>query len=204
MENVNPPSSEAKEDLEPQEPAPAEPSTAPSEPPAEPAPAAQPSTDPLEALSREELLDKAKGYRAAYNRVKPPKEEPQAPAPRQETPYLTKEDFYKSNEKKALNLAGQTDDDISEDIKSNWSNIVPFYTPRRGRETPEDILEDMKDAHAVWSRNNKPAKPADDPSAPLTASPKVRSEGGATPPPAKGKKFLGKSNSITDWYGKKE
>ena len=33
----------------------------------------------------------------------------------------------------------------------NWDKARQFYTPRRGKDTPEDIFEDIKDAYAVFN-----------------------------------------------------
>ncbi len=117
--------------------------------------------DPLDKIEDvAELRAKAKGYRAAFHRSKGKKEEPvekkepvvQAPV----SDFMTKADFQKANQKKAIRLATEvssTDSEevkkMKEDILENFEHVKTFYTPRRGKDTPEDIYEDLKDAHTL-------------------------------------------------------
>jgi hypothetical protein len=113
--------------------------------------------DPLDAISDVEALrSEAKKYRGIATR------KGKSPVPHQEsteTPYLTKKDFYLSNEKKAINEVKAQD----KDIEANFDAIKSFYVPRRGKDTPEDIREDLKDAFILWKARQAPT--ANDPSA---------------------------------------
>lgn len=109
------------------------------------------SGDPLDKLSHEDLLGEAKKIRAINNRkdksdkVEIEVEKVEKPKST-ETLYMTKKDFELSNEKKAIRIAKESSEEISE----NFGEISKFYTIRAGRETPEDIFEDIKDAHTLW------------------------------------------------------
>ena len=100
--------------------------------------------DPLDELQDIEVVRaEAKKYRSIAQRLekKPPAEAKPVVKPEDTSQFLTKADFFKSNERKAIR-------EITADaeIKANWNEIIPFYTPRRGKETPEDIKEDILDA----------------------------------------------------------
>lgn len=123
-------------------------------------------SDPLDNIEDvDEMRKEAKKLRAIANRK--PKEEPEAPKeqPKEETPkeepkedYLKKSDFQLTNQKKAIRLATTSSENDSEkvqeqraDVLDNWEEVRKFYTPRRGKDTPEDILEDIKDAYSVFN-----------------------------------------------------
>ena len=126
-------------------------------------------SDPLDGITDvEELRKRAKGFRSERNRLK----EPEAPKP--ETPkeppkvepeseFLSKKDFYKSNERKAITELTKGLEADSDEVKShkayiteNWDKISTLYTPRMGKDTPEDILEDLSDAVTLYISKNQP------------------------------------------------
>lgn len=135
-----------------------------------------PGGDPLDEISDEATRAEAKKHRAIARRLEKKEVTPEAKpevkpeAPKQE--FLTKAEFFKANERKAVREA--TGDP---EVKANWNDIIPFYTPRRGKETPEDIREDINDAITLFNaRNAKVAR--DDSAAQLTTTPVVKTGGG--------------------------
>ena len=134
-----------------------------------------PQGDPLDIQDRDTLLATAKKYRAIYNRHKKPEVKPEVkseidkPVEKPiETDFLKKSDFELANQKKAIRMATTASEQDTEEAKTlkgdlleNWDKVRQFYTPRRGKDTPEDILEDIKDAYAVFNtrRVKKEVKP---------------------------------------------
>lgn len=122
-------------------------------------------SDPLDEIQdMDELRREAKKHRAIAQRHKKkevPKEVPkETPKESKETSkeYLKKSDFELANQKKAIRLATVASDSDSDEIKTakadileNWNEVRQFYTPRRGKDTPEDIFEDIKDAYTVFN-----------------------------------------------------
>lgn len=160
----------------------------------------------LEAITdRSELLGEVKKIRAISQRKErksaqsTPPETP-APAPSQE--FLTKADFVKSNEKKAVRLATEADADILE----NWDKVRSFYTPRRGKETPEDILEDIKDAHSLFRIRNPKVEPKDESATELSASTVATPSGIAPAPktPTQQPPNFRPASTPKDWYKPKK
>lgn len=156
--------------------------------------------DPLDDIQDPVARAEAKKWRAIARRKDEPKvEAPVVTAPTPE--FLTKADFFKSNEKNAIREAT-----ADPEVKANWSDIVPFYTPRRGKETKEDILEDIKDAIILYKARN-PEVVTDDSANQLTASPVVKSGGGVadkvTPKPNNPPNFK-LPTPPNQWYKKSE
>lgn len=105
--------------------------------------------DPLDQIDDlEALRHEAKKYRGIATR----KKEPTSTTPGEETPYLTKRELYLINEKKAIH-------DVRKDseIDQNFEAIKGYYVSRRGKDTPEDIAEDMRDAYILWKARNPQA-----------------------------------------------
>lgn len=126
--------------------------------------------DPLDKLQGDALLAEAKKYRAIAKRHKPEAKNPEVEKPieKVETNFLKKSDFELANQKKAIRMATIVSEQDTEEAKTfktdlleNWDKARQFYTPRRGKDTPEDILEDIKDAYAVFNtrREKKEVKP---------------------------------------------
>jgi hypothetical protein len=158
----------------------------------------------LEAITdRTELLGEVKKIRAISQRHKPaePKSPEATPAtPAQPAAVLTKADFEKSNEKRAVRQAM-----ADEDVKAHWAEIAPLYVNRRGRDTAEDILEDLKDAVILFKgRQGTPVAP-NTAAADLAATAGVPGTGaGASPtePAAKNPPNFKLPTSPKDWYKK--
>jgi hypothetical protein len=128
--------------------------------------------------------------------------------------FLTKADFEKSNERKAILTAqttGLTDAKgnvllAPEEVKANFTEIQQFYSPRHGRATAEDIVEDIKDAIILFNARNGKAPEAVVPD--LISQPVVKSGGGPSggKTPEKPAELPGFKPAVqpTDWYKKKE
>lgn len=161
--------------------------------------------DPIDEMQDDVALRaEAKKWRAIARRTeKKPDEKPVVPPvvvpPTSE--FLTKADFFKSNERKAIR-------EITADaeIKANWNEIIPFYTPRRGKETPEDIKEDILDAITLYKARNPGAPAKDDSADQLTTTPVVKTGGGnidKTTPKLKDPPNFKLPTKPSEWYGKK-
>jgi len=121
------------------------------------------------------------------------------------SPFLTREDFYRANEKKAERMFREQHPDLAE----NFDDIRLLYMARRGKETPEDILEDFYDGAVIYQARNPKKKEDTGKQAvrDLTAQPVVKS-GGEAKEPKKAQKepdprFKPKSTPDS-WYPKKE
>lgn len=158
--------------------------------------------DPLDDIQDEAARAEAKKWRAIARREEKPKAEPKPEAP-PETPkqeFVTKADFHKANERKAVL-------EVSKDpeIKAKWQDIIGYYTPRRGKETAEDIVEDIKDAVIIYKARN-PEKVSDDSALDLSVSTVVKTSGGGVDkqiPKPKDPPNFKLPTKPTDWYPKK-
>lgn len=119
--------------------------------------------DPLDDIRDETARAEAKKARAiARRKAQKPEdkvEETQS-KPVDSSQFMTKAEFEKSNERKAI-LSVTKD----EEVKEHWEEIRQFYTPRRGKATPEDIQEDIKDAITLFKARSTPE--VEDPAAEL-------------------------------------
>lgn len=104
--------------------------------------------DPLDQIDDlEALRHEAKKYRGIATRKKEPSSTPQQST---DSPYMTKRDFQLANEKKAtLSLRSE-----NPEIDQNYDAIMSLYHSRRGKDTAEDIAEDIKDAYILWKARN--------------------------------------------------
>lgn len=164
--------------------------------------------DPLETISDPaELLKKAKGFRAAYQRLKDKvTKKAVEPAPVVEKPYVTKEDFYKANEKDAKETLATSESATDKEISENFDAIFSYYKDRSGRDTVKGILKDLRAAHAAWRfENPKKDTAADDAVRDLTGAPIQK--GGAAPTPTKveeGTNRFKTPRGPDEWYPKKK
>jgi len=122
-------------------------------------------TDPLDEVFDEDTLRaEAKKYRSIAQRKakekaevkETPKEEPPKEEPKGD--YLKKSDFELANQKKATKLVTTVSEGDTEEAKAtkadmlaNWESIKALYVPRRGKDTPEDVMEDIKDAYVLFN-----------------------------------------------------
>lgn len=107
--------------------------------------------------------------------------------------------FEKANERKAIRLIESSDDDNLVEINENWEDIVANYVPRRGRDTEEDILDDIMDAHAIWKRKQSVSKSTKEAESGVM---QTRGTKGSSPSPAKPKteKIIKRTQKMGDWY----
>lgn len=160
------------------------------------------SHDPLDQITdTEQLRHEAKRFRGIANRKdKAPEPEPSDDEPEPTEEFMTKRDFYRVNEKKAI----QNVTTENPEIKENWEAIKGFYTSRRGKDTPEEIAEDLKDAYILWKARN-PGTPADPTMDMSTIS--VTTPSGTTPAPKAGNTDndprFNTASAPEKWYGGK-
>jgi len=117
--------------------------------------------DPLDKLQGDALLAEAKKFRSIAQRHKKSEvkiEKPIEEIKVEKTDFLKKSDFELANQKKAIRMATIVSEQDTEEVKTlktdlleNWDKARQFYTPRRGKDTPEDIFEDIKDAYTVFN-----------------------------------------------------
>lgn len=195
-----------------------------NQPPANPEGDEKPQgSDPLDEIQDlETLRAESKKYRAIANRKAAKPAAPVVEVPKREEPakpavlgdeYMKKSDFERSNQKKAIQLATVVSPTDSEDAKTfkadvleNWDTVRGFYTPRRGKATPEDILEDIKDAYVLFNARRAPKVNKEDPAAPLRETKVVPAGAGPTAKPSVGGKTPPNFKIATppsQWYPKK-
>lgn len=171
-------------------------------------------SDPLDSIQDVETLRaEAKKLRAIAAREKKkegevPPATPAAAASRGD--FITRSDFELANQKKAVRLItslSATDSAESKerkaDILANLESVKQFYSPHRGKDTPEDIAEDLDDAYTLFRKRSPATKP--DGTKELKENKIIQGTGvGATPPqqPAQDPPGYRKSKGPTDWYKK--
>jgi hypothetical protein len=154
----------------------------------------------------EKLLEANKNYKEGLKSVKEkikglkkPVEKPkESPKPKPGDEPLTRNEFQKINERKAIQEACK-----DQEVDKNWAQIVKFYRPDSGRETPEAILADINVAIEHWRVKN-PKKDEDTEDKETTAnlaSEKGKPEGeqgkGKKPEP---KKLFPTQTPVKEWY----
>lgn len=168
--------------------------------------------DPLDNIQDPSiLLAEAKKYRSIAQRHRAEKPKPEAKVevkPEKTGDYLKKSDFELANQKKAIRTATVVSEQDTEEAKTfktdlleNWDKVRQFYTPRRGKDTPEDIFEDIKDAYAVFN-TRRPAKKEEKPDIKELTETKANPTGNA-PAPKAPKKELPRFNmpkQPKEWY----
>ena len=177
--------------------------------------------DPLDDITDPAVRAEAKKNRAIARRVARKGKDGEVVTPPVETPdaskFVTKADFEGANERKAIiavQAQGLTNDKGEvilppEEVKANFAEIQKLYVPRRGRQTTEDIAEDIKDAVILFNARNPKAPDADNGVGDLTATPVVAPSGGTgdgKKPPAEAAKLPGYNPATQpkDWYPKKK
>ena len=155
--------------------------------------------DPLDNIQDvEELRREAKKHRSIAQRSKKVKgevsKEETLPIVEDKSDFLTKKDYELANTKKGIRLATTVSDNDTDEVKAlkedtlaNWSEIRQLYTPRRGKTTPEDILEDINDAYVLFNARRPKEEEVDDSAKTLTET-KVKQATGSKPKPVTAKK----------------
>lgn len=149
--------------------------------------------DPLDDIDDiEELRSRAKEERSKRQRiskkVSSKKESAEKPSTAvSEKKFVTKDDYYRGNERKATReLTVVTEDDseqsaeFKKDLKANWKNVMRYYRDISGRETVEDIVDDITDAYNAFRRRN-PKKSGDEAKEAASILSQSKGRGGKTP-----------------------
>jgi len=155
-------------------------------------------TDPLDALPPEQVLAEAKKFRAIATRKKP-KEEVKREVPED---VVRRSDFERANEAKAKRRLAERSDPAAKEILENWDNLAPIYgkVASRGKNSDEDIIEDLFDAHAVW-KLRQPAPKVDTKEAEAEVA-SIAGAGGVAPRESTPKpdRIIKPSKSMNEWY----
>lgn len=169
-------------------------------------PEADGTNDPLDSITDvEEIRREAKKYRGIASR----KERKDVPDVKSDTPYVTRDEFYATNRKQAIESIEMITDtdplaDTKREISDNWDDIVKYYVSRNGQETAASILEDIYDAHLVWKRRQVPG---DDSARSLQTMTVANPTGGRSETKANANnidKRFSKGTPPAQWYGKKD
>jgi hypothetical protein len=147
-------------------------------------------------LSKEEynkLLEDKENYKKGLMTYKEKAKEQSKPD------VLTKTDFHKINEKKAIDAFIKDNPEVD----GKWSDFISFYSDKRGRDSVDDIVNDLDDAKTLFLKHN-PIKEEDDnqTKANLTSEKGLEaSSSNDTKPQKTGNKFLeSRGKPITEWY----
>lgn len=118
---------------------------------------------------------------------------------KKEGDYLTKKDFFKSNEKVAIENACK-----DEKTEKNWDAIVAYYSSRRGMNTVDAIKQDIQDAVYLWEKNNPQGDVEDKEATSKQATEEAKPTGATTGKGKETKKriILKENIPIKDWYPK--
>ena len=170
-------------------------------------------------LSKEEfgkLQNNLKNYKQGLTSLKPKLKELKKSKPqevvqkKEEKPddkeFLSKKDFYKSNEREAIEEACK-----NPAVEKHWDKIILSYSGKRGKATVKDIVEDINDSISIFKdRNpdlvkdfeemNSPNDLGVDRSKPTGDSSKGK--GGKEQQPKK--RVLPEKTAVGNWYPKPE
>lgn len=173
------------------------------------------STDPLDSMSEdgvrgylaalgvevsedtEDLVALAKKERAIKNRHAKKELETSQPSNKKDDDAIQR--FEKANERRVIRSIESSDDPELSEINENWDDIVANYIPRRGKDTEEDILDDIQDAYAIWKRkqvSKVDTKQAES----YVAQTKGVKGNSPSPAPQKKEKLIKRSEKMGDWY----
>jgi hypothetical protein len=161
--------------------------------------------DPLDEIEDSDALRlEAKKFRAIAKRHRDAKvEKPKVDT----TEFVKKSDFELVNQKKAIKLATDISEQDSDEVKTakqdmleNWDEVRQFYTPRRGKSTPEEVLEDIKDAYLIFDKRRVKKEEKPDASE-LKETKVVQGTANKPAPVAKGKSLdIKLPKPPTEWY----
>jgi hypothetical protein len=151
-------------------------------------------------LTKEEydkLLKDKENYKKGLLAYKEKSKEQTPPA--KESDALTKAEFQKINEKKAIKSFLESNPDAN----SQWDKLISFYRDSRGRSTVEDIVSDLDDAYTLFQKHN-PAPEDKDPDkeqrATLSAEKSLSSTSRGREKASEKGGILTKKTPVTDWY----
>lgn len=145
----------------------------------------------------------------ATNALRHAKKEQRGVAAKEDSEFVSKKDFFKSNERLAIKRATTVSPDdskslalIKREIDENWDEIKTYYVGKSGKNTVDDIYEDILDGHATWRRRN-PKKESDKSNEKVAELSRERGVGARTPEQRRKKQgfqLLKSSTSPKDWY----
>ncbi len=179
-----------------------------------------PDTGPSEKdefvkLSKEEyekLREERNNYKEGLLSTKEKLKQMQEQSPQKEDKsepqgdYMTKEEFRKLNEKKAVRQFLKQNPEISD----KWDSLVEHYHGKRGKDDAEAIVQDLDDAKDLLFKYNPELKPKDNDSKKRSALASDQSYMGKSPlspggnPPKKKGGIIPKGNPVDSWYGGEE
>lgn len=118
---------------------------------------------------------------------------------REESDYISRDEFYKANEKEAIEKFVEENPDVEKD----WSNFVKQYHGKRGKSTVKSILNDLDDAKTLYDKYSSNDDDSDDRKkradlAKEKSSPK--SGGTKKGKDTSRKRVIPKKDSPKDWY----
>lgn len=144
------------------------------------------------------LKTKAEAFKKGTS-SNPKPEEKKTEEPKKESQFLTREDYFKSNDSKAIQEACK-----EQEIEQNWDEIMKHFRRTRSRDTAENILEDIKDAHIIWKQRNGKSDNDDDKDHRSNLNQDRRPSGDTGQGGGQGtkKSVMPKTTKIQDWYGK--
>lgn len=172
-------------------------------------------TDPLDSMSEEglrgylaglgeeipedteDVLAYAKERRAIKNRHSKKDKELETKQPVVDTDAVAR--FEKANERKAIRLIESSEDSTFVEINENWDEIVANYVSRRGKDTEEDILDDIMDAHAIWKRRQPTHSDSKEAESSIMQTHGTK---GTSPSstPVKKERIIKRTQKMGDWY----
>lgn len=144
----------------------------------------------------EEKLQKSESDKENYKKgmMKYKKDIPEV---KSDSEYVTKKEYSQTNEKKAISkLTGE-----HPDLDKNWEDVIKFYVPRHGKNSQDDIEEDINDAYTLWkSRQTTDTKKKAVSDLTSNASKTSSTKSEATPVKSKDFKVLQSKSNVDDWY----
>lgn len=152
--------------------------------------------EPPPAEASEQDVTYWKSQAKKYERLLKKGETTPAPAPSATAgEYVTKAEFYKQNEAKAIQSAR-----ANPEIADNWKDIIAFFPANADRSTPEAVEQAIYDAHALWKRRQEP-KESEDTTVKARLSTST-GKGGTSPAatPAKRTSYIQKQQPYSEWF----
>lgn len=122
---------------------------------------------------------------------------------------VTKKELAETNSRMVINSLtkpklpnGDDNPTYVKDLDEHWAEIMPYYTPRHGKQTPDAIQQDIFDALTLFRRDHPAKEKEEDANAATQISnengePGTKRQGGKPP---ERKHVLPKATSAKDWF----
>ena len=167
------------------------------------------TTDDSKEVTASEKKEYSETEKQLYARVKKLESKLESQPQSEETTddFVKKSDLEAENEKLARQALSESDDPNDKAILENWDELAEVYSQvgRRGKNSKDSIVEDLRDSHLIWNRNRLPKESTKETEAaisqmngtkaPSNKAPQVKDEG---------LKILKKNTKIENWFPKKE